>query len=636
MLRSVTVSTFEQLLAAIADTPNGGAADIALDADIRMPDYAFGIYGGKSVTIRSGASGKRSLYAMGSLLNVYEAGTSVVLEDIVVDGAGAPPGSVGLSASDGSTLTFGQGMVARGFQNAYACVRVLSSHFVMEGNARLSQCTAEVPVLAGGEGATVTLRGQSQIDHVVSSSMAPVVGWNGVSVVMSDSASVHDCEGMYGGGLAMFDDETFDTSGILLQDDASIYNGHSQTVGGAIYAQFANGSSAPIERDGSDKNLVRITGRASVYNNTADQVGGGVYYSSYQSGTAMRVDGQASVRGNTAQNAGGIVVMSGVLRVAGRAQIANNTATDASGGGGGVVLVDDTCYLYLEDTASLTGNRAAGYGGAVLAMGGLDRVTAAAGVVFARNTAAQAFLPSAEDLALCRSRILGSAFSSGFECAYNNYDISYWSESGTAADMHTITVYPCDGTGSYTLMQLDGTVMAAPPAPSLAGYTFEGWYYDRYCTQPFDPSAPVTSDMELYAKMVCDADPDVVIDPVTGEATRGLCPPGTYFVKNAGCVSDTRALPVSASQALNNLIVAVSQAEASVAALLDTEARKVGFALGMDGVTARDILLVNNVVNDTADTVADLADALADTLEAATESGAYRGACPSPNESNDA
>ena len=48
---------------------------------------------------------------------------------------------------------------------------------------------------------------------------------------------------------------------------------------------------------------------------------------------------------------------------------------------------------------------------------------------------------------------------------------------------------------------------ATEPAdkPQLKGYTFGGWYTDEACTQAYDFSTPVTSDMTLYAKWTKNA-----------------------------------------------------------------------------------------------------------------------------------
>ncbi len=45
-----------------------------------------------------------------------------------------------------------------------------------------------------------------------------------------------------------------------------------------------------------------------------------------------------------------------------------------------------------------------------------------------------------------------------------------------------------------------GTVVTEPTDPVRDGYTFDGWYTDSARTVPYDWSAPVTSDIMLYAK----------------------------------------------------------------------------------------------------------------------------------------
>lgn len=44
----------------------------------------------------------------------------------------------------------------------------------------------------------------------------------------------------------------------------------------------------------------------------------------------------------------------------------------------------------------------------------------------------------------------------------------------------------------------DGGTITVPD-PTRDGYVFKGWYYDIGCTQVYDPTADITSDMTLYA-----------------------------------------------------------------------------------------------------------------------------------------
>jgi uncharacterized repeat protein (TIGR02543 family) len=49
------------------------------------------------------------------------------------------------------------------------------------------------------------------------------------------------------------------------------------------------------------------------------------------------------------------------------------------------------------------------------------------------------------------------------------------------------------------------TPLTQPPDPAEVGYVFDGWYSDAALSIPYDFSAPVTSDMTLYAKWSANA-----------------------------------------------------------------------------------------------------------------------------------
>ena len=61
--------------------------------------------------------------------------------------------------------------------------------------------------------------------------------------------------------------------------------------------------------------------------------------------------------------------------------------------------------------------------------------------------------------------------------------------------------FDTDG-GSYVESQkvLHSELITTPDEPVREGYIFDGWYLDRACTVPFDPSVDtVTQSMTLYA-----------------------------------------------------------------------------------------------------------------------------------------
>lgn len=59
-----------------------------------------------------------------------------------------------------------------------------------------------------------------------------------------------------------------------------------------------------------------------------------------------------------------------------------------------------------------------------------------------------------------------------------------------------------------------------PKSPTRKKYFFAGWYTERALTHEYDPSAPVTGDLSLYAKFVLNAEP--VINAVHSESMAGI------------------------------------------------------------------------------------------------------------------
>ena len=71
---------------------------------------------------------------------------------------------------------------------------------------------------------------------------------------------------------------------------------------------------------------------------------------------------------------------------------------------------------------------------------------------------------------------------------------------------HTVT-FDANGHGKAPDAQEveDGEKAKKPANPTADGYTFGGWYTDKDCKNAFDFSAPVTSDITLYAKWAKNA-----------------------------------------------------------------------------------------------------------------------------------
>ena len=86
-------------------------------------------------------------------------------------------------------------------------------------------------------------------------------------------------------------------------------------------------------------------------------------------------------------------------------------------------------------------------------------------------------------------------------------NLYYINDSGTLFKLNGgVKVSFETGEGSKVDFQTTADGKLVKPAdPTREGYTFGGWYTDEDCTQAYDFSTPVTSDMTLYAKWTKNA-----------------------------------------------------------------------------------------------------------------------------------
>ncbi len=74
--------------------------------------------------------------------------------------------------------------------------------------------------------------------------------------------------------------------------------------------------------------------------------------------------------------------------------------------------------------------------------------------------------------------------------------------------------YNYDNAGTYKTVTVRGSQsVSVPAAPSRIGYTFEGWYTDPACTNPYNFNSPIFRDITLYAKWVEASSPDPTEPP---------------------------------------------------------------------------------------------------------------------------
>jgi len=98
-----------------------------------------------------------------------------------------------------------------------------------------------------------------------------------------------------------------------------------------------------------------------------------------------------------------------------------------------------------------------------------------------------------------------------------------WEKNGPApVATHTVT-FDANGHGKAPDAQEveHGKKAKRPTSPTADGYTFGGWYTDKDCKDAYDFSAPVTSDITLYAKWTKKSSSGSGTSPKTGDPTGG-------------------------------------------------------------------------------------------------------------------
>ena len=95
-----------------------------------------------------------------------------------------------------------------------------------------------------------------------------------------------------------------------------------------------------------------------------------------------------------------------------------------------------------------------------------------------------------------------------------------WEENAVVT--HTVT-FDANGHGKAPDAQEveDGKKAKRPANPTASGYTFGGWYKDKACKEAYDFSAPVTSDVTLYAKWTKKSSSGSGTSPKTGDPLAG-------------------------------------------------------------------------------------------------------------------
>lgn len=82
--------------------------------------------------------------------------------------------------------------------------------------------------------------------------------------------------------------------------------------------------------------------------------------------------------------------------------------------------------------------------------------------------------------------------------SFSNYAIA--SKSDPNAESYEVAFQTNGGSWIFPINVPNGETVERPEDPTKYGYTFEGWYGDRRCTEPFDFNAPITKNTIIYAQ----------------------------------------------------------------------------------------------------------------------------------------
>ncbi len=82
--------------------------------------------------------------------------------------------------------------------------------------------------------------------------------------------------------------------------------------------------------------------------------------------------------------------------------------------------------------------------------------------------------------------------------AYDNYCVKGYATSMTSTPFVMFNTQ--EGSAVPTQAVDVGELAEEPASPTRDGYVFKGWFTDQACTQPFDFSTPISSDITLWAK----------------------------------------------------------------------------------------------------------------------------------------
>jgi pilin isopeptide linkage protein len=240
---------------------------------------------------------------------------------------------------------------------------------------------------------------------------------------VSDNTATYQSNNGYGGGVYNTGMFTM-INGLISLNSAGFQNNSGYGAGVCNYAPgnfILDGgeisqNTSPYGGGVFNNSLFTMNG-GEIRANIVRSSGGGVYNIT-TAGIFTMTNGVISQ--NSAQSGGG-VYNTGDFSITGGTIAGNN----ASANGGGIYQAAATT-LAISGLTQITDNMAGGSGGGIwIAYANLANLTVGPEVVFANNSASQAYNINPADIPLHDTHILTHSFTVPFIYGYNNYDISY-------------------------------------------------------------------------------------------------------------------------------------------------------------------------------------------------------------------
>ena len=183
-----------------------------------------------------------------------------------------------------------------------------------------------------------------------------------------------------------------------------------------------------------------------------------------------------------------------------------------------------------------------------------------------------------------------------------------WTKNAAATEKVTVT-FNTNGGSSIVPVEVDkGSTVDEPTAPTLDGYTFDGWYTDEALTNAFSFATPITTTTTLYAKWVAEAaagidipegyelvQTEVTFDGKTYDATNGSTLGNVYLYKGAEKIDTGSTKKVTKYDGTEVTVPRFKMKGATTGVTVDSEGATVGTVLTDDVTKITDKAIKVNI-----------------------------------------